>query len=45
LLRTGEREAYRQFFLDAMLVVEGTLCTALFCTLFSETKKYKFNII
>lgn len=23
LLRTGEREAYRQFFLDAMLLVEG----------------------
>lgn len=23
LLRTGERDAYRQFFIDAMLVVEG----------------------
>lgn len=23
LLRTGARDAYRQFFLDAMLVVEG----------------------
>ncbi|KAM1987180.1 hypothetical protein ACFX15_034478 [Malus domestica] len=31
LLRTGERDAYRQFFIDSMLVVRDILCVASVC--------------